>query len=232
LVTALTQQLGQSRLDEIHRAQPRVHAGIDTTAGLVTTDSSNDNTGNPPSQKANDFCDQVEESFSLPDFLAESHLRAALHRAANAHSQEAISDEAPPYPFFPHMRPAPLGERDWVPLTARDFHPTLWHAASPYPSSSIPFISQEQAPESSGISSKFVPGNESESVLKLTKCPRLRPKDVSHRRSLTGGDRGLLSTSDSAVSRSAPITAPAAFSGGLNLGTSPGSSGDTSLRVI
>ena len=229
LVTALTQQLGQSHLDEPHREQPRVHAGIDTTAGVG---SSNDNTGKS-SPQVNDFCDHVEESFPLPEFLAESHLRAALHRAANAHSQEAISDEAPPYPFFPHMRSAPLGEREWGPLIARDFHPTLWHAASPYPSSPVPFTSQEQAPESSGILAKFVPGNESESVLKLTKRPRLRPKDVSHRRSLAGGDLGLPSTSDGAVSRSAPLPVPVAFSGrGSNLGTPPGSSGDAALQVI
>jgi hypothetical protein len=194
LVAALTQQLGQSRLDETRR-ESRVHASIDTMTSLVTVGSSNDNTGNSSSH-VNDFCDQVEESFPLPDLLAESHLRAALLRAANAHSQEAISDEAPPYPFFPHMRPASLGERDLGPLTARDFYPSLWHAASPYPSSPVPLLSQEQAPESSGISSKFVPGNESESVLKLTKRPRLRPKDVSHRRSLSGGDLGLPTTSE------------------------------------
>ena len=164
--------------------------------------------------------------------FSRTHLRAALHRAANAHSQEAISDEAPPYPFFPHLQSAPLGERDWGPLTARDFHPTLWHAASPYPSSPVPFISQEQAPESSGILAKFVPGNESESVLKLTKRPRLRPKDVSHRRSLAGGDLGFPSTSNGAVS-TAPLTVPVVSSGGgLNLGTPPGSSGDAALQVI
>ncbi len=118
------------------------------------------------------------------------------------------------------------------PLSARDFHPSLWHAASPYPSSPAPLISQEQAPDSSGIAPKFVPGNESESVLKLTKRPRLRPKDVSHRRSLAGGDLGLPTTSEGVVSRSSPIAAPTSLSGGLNLGSSPGSSGDTPLRVI
>jgi hypothetical protein len=118
------------------------------------------------------------------------------------------------------------------PLTARDFHPSLWHAASPYPSSHVPLPSQEQAPESSGISSKFVPGNESESVLKLTKRPRLRPKDVSHRRSLAGGDLGFPSPSEGAASRPASSTVPTGSSGRLNLGITPGSSGDTLLRVI
>ena len=44
LVTALTQLLGQSRLDETREAQQRVQAGGDTTAGLVTTGLRTDNT--------------------------------------------------------------------------------------------------------------------------------------------------------------------------------------------
>jgi hypothetical protein len=202
LVTTLTHQLRQSSLDEARRIQPRAQASINTTANLVTTESGVDNTGNSSSNvNDNDFRDQVEESFPLPDFLSETHLRAALHRAVNVHSQEAISDEAPPYPFFPHLRPVSLGERDFGPLSARDFHPSLRHAASPYLSSSVPLPSQEHAPESSGIPARFVPGNESESVLKLTKRPRLRPKDVSHRRSLGGGDLGLPSSSEGTAAR-------------------------------
>ncbi len=111
MVIALTQKLGQNRLDEAPRKQPRVHASIGTTASLATAWSNNDNTGNS-SSNVNDFCDLVEESFPLPDFLAESHLRAGLHRAANAHLQEAISDEAPSYPFFPpRAARVPGGER-------------------------------------------------------------------------------------------------------------------------
>jgi hypothetical protein len=105
LVTALTHQLNQSHLDEVRRAQPRARASMDATASLVTTAPNVDNTGNS-SLNVNDnvFRDQVEESFPLPDFLSETHLRATLHRAVNAHSQEAISDEAPPHSFFPQLR--------------------------------------------------------------------------------------------------------------------------------
>ncbi len=130
-------------------------------------------------------------------------MRAALHRAVNAHSQEAFSDEAPPHSYFPHLRPTELGGRDlgWQTLSAHDFHPSLWHAAIPHPTSPASLSSQERGPESAGVSSKFVPGKETESVLKLTKRPRLRPKDVSHRRSLAGGDQ---QTSLSSASSSFP----------------------------
>ncbi len=106
LVAALTQQLNQSHIDEAPQAQARAHAGIATTASLVTMASDTNNTGNSSSTTVpNNFYDHVEESFPLPDFLSETHLRAALHHAVNAQSQEAISDEAPPYSNFPHLRP-------------------------------------------------------------------------------------------------------------------------------
>jgi hypothetical protein len=193
LVAALTEQLRNNDIGETDRAQQHTtatistltRANLDTTMARVT-----ENTGNFSSDINDTFCDQVEESFPLPDFLAESQVRAALHRAVNAHSQEAFSDEAPPHSSFPNLRPADLGGRDlgWQTLAARDFHPSLWHATIPHPSSPVSLSSQDHVPESAGVSSKFVPGNETESVLKLTKRPRLRPKDVSHRRSLIGGD--------------------------------------------
>jgi hypothetical protein len=46
--------------------------------------------------------------------------------------------------------------------------------------------SSDLAPASSSLLEKFAPGKETESVLKITKRPKLRPKDVSHRRSLDG----------------------------------------------
>jgi hypothetical protein len=45
---------------------------------------------------------------------------------------------------------------------------------------------------SSAVPDRFVPGHETESVLKITKRPRLRPKDVSHRRSLGVSDPGIV----------------------------------------
>jgi hypothetical protein len=46
-------------------------------------------------------------------------------------------------------------------------------------------ISREPTPPI--VPERFVPGKETESVLKITKRPKLRPKDLSHRQSLDGG---------------------------------------------
>jgi hypothetical protein len=54
---------------------------------------------------------------------------------------------------------------------------------------SHPTLSQESLLGSSGVPGKFNPGQETESVIKLTKRPKLREKDVAHRRSLGQGDQ-------------------------------------------
>jgi hypothetical protein len=53
----------------------------------------------------------------------------------------------------------------------------------------LPHSHQESLSGSSGVPGKFNPGQETESVVKLTKRPKLREKDVAHRRSL--GQRNL-----------------------------------------
>ncbi len=63
-------------------------------------------------------------------------------------------------------------------LNALDFHPSL--GPSGYESSSVP--------ESRDLPPRFVAGQESSSVLQITKRPKLRAKDVAHRQSLTAGD--------------------------------------------
>jgi hypothetical protein len=206
LVVALTEQLRNNALGEASRTQQYVPVNDASTRATLDSTTARDmeNTGNSSLDINNDFCDQVEESFPLPDFLAESQVRAALHRAVNAHAQEAFSDEASPFSHFPTLRPAEMGGRDigWQTLMARDFHPSLWHATLPHSSSPVPLSPyQERALESAEVASKFVPGHETESVLKLSKRPRLRPKDVSHRRSLAGREQG--STSQSAASLAA-----------------------------
>jgi hypothetical protein len=190
LVVALTEQLRINNIGETDQRNTAASIPARTTLG-ATVARNEDITRNSSSDINDNFYDHVEESFPLPDFLAESNVRAALHRAVNAHSQEAFSDEAPPRSHFPNLRPMELGGQDSgrQTLMARDFHPSLWHAALPHPPSPItPLLSQEGGLDSAGVSSKFVPGNETDSVLKLTKRPRLRPKDVSHRRSL-GSDQ-------------------------------------------
>ena len=68
--------------------------------------------------------------------------------------------------------------------------------ANPLPYSPAPQRFRAPAPESSGVPAKFAQGQETESVLKITKRPRLRPKDVSHRRSLGTGEPDILQPTD------------------------------------
>jgi hypothetical protein len=111
LAVALTEQLRNNDIGETNQTQQHITAtSTSTRTTLDTTMARNaENTGNLSSDINDNFCDQVEESFPLPDFLAESQVRAALHRAVNAHSQEAFSNEAPPHSYFPNLQPTELG---------------------------------------------------------------------------------------------------------------------------
>jgi hypothetical protein len=138
----------------------------------------------------------------LPELLSDASVWATLHRANALHPQGHLSDE----PQFPSalggLQTRHLDVRVRAYTAERDF---LWgqnldgSQPSPYSSaflrpriaargsSGVPERSQTQ--ESSGVPERFVPGSETESVLKITKRPRLRPKDISHRRSLVGSPR-------------------------------------------
>ena len=111
LVVALTEQLRTTGIRGTGQNQqhgtatntaPRTTLGTTMAPGVEIT-------GNLSSDINDSFSDPVEESFPLPDFLAESQVRAALNRAVNAHAQEAFSDEAPPLSHFPRLRPMELG---------------------------------------------------------------------------------------------------------------------------
>jgi hypothetical protein len=68
------------------------------------------------------------------------------------------------------------------------------------------------------VPGKFVPGHETESVLKLTKRSKLRPKDESHRRSLGGGPPPLaaLPGENDSISPRAPVARSWAPSNGFD----------------
>jgi hypothetical protein len=57
-------------------------------------------------------------------------------------------------------------------------------ASQPQSYSPASLHTRTSAQENSGVPERFVAGQGSESVLKITKRPRLRPEDVSHRRCL------------------------------------------------
>jgi hypothetical protein len=134
-----------------------------------------------------------------PTFLADSQVRAALQRADSLRPQGHLSDE----PYFPSsvMGVTPLFQdgREQGGILSRDFHPTMGPYAYPdssyAPRSPVTLPSQDSNPEHVGVSAKFEQGKETASVLQITRRPRLRPKDISHRQSLGGNGQGpLLST--------------------------------------
>jgi hypothetical protein len=110
-------------------------------------------------------------------------VREAIYRVNCLRPQGHLGDE-PHFPSALTRVPQPLftGERDGGGRVARDLvayddrsYPPRPGGFSGYaapfyaPSSPAPFRPQELISESSGVSGTFVPGHETESVLKLTK---------------------------------------------------------------
>ena len=124
-------------------------------------------------------------------FLSESNVRLALQRAGALPLQRTFHEAAPP-----HSSPA-LVERRFLPpgretgsgeYQTMGSHSSLGSYGPPVLtqfSRSPTQISREPTPPN--VPERFVPGKETESVLKITKRPKLRPKDLSHRQSLDGG---------------------------------------------
>jgi hypothetical protein len=99
-----------------------------------------------------------------------------------------------------HAQPQIQAERDLRNAPARPFYPVTSYPDSSYPSHN---------PEQSRVPSRFVTGQETASVLKITKHPRLRPKDVSHRQSLGSGEQESSSGSLSGTNASGFTSPPA-----------------------
>jgi hypothetical protein len=73
----------------------------------------------------------------------------------------------------------------------------------PHPSPPHLFL-RETVSEHGALPERFVPGKETESVLRLVKHPKLRPKDLSHRQSLAGEAPGS-STAEAAAQSGSPV---------------------------
>jgi hypothetical protein len=121
----------------------------------------------------------------FPVFLTDSHVGGAIQRANTLHLQR-------------HGYPA-------IPPTAYPRSNTVGHTDSSYSDPQIaardsPFpVSQptRESPPRDSIPAKFtVPGQETASVLQISKRPRLRQKDLAHRQSLVtnGNDADLMAT--------------------------------------
>jgi hypothetical protein len=108
----------------------------------------------------------------LPSFLGDGQIREAMRRANTLHQQRH---------GFPAVPPTQLDNLGWGgsgnDRTVRN----------PVPDFSPPFIPRQQAPLGV-VPQKFEPGHESSSVMQLTKRPRMRSKDIAHRKSLISSD--------------------------------------------
>ena len=190
LVTALTELLRDDQPPRITQ-QPLQTAPMMHTTSTTTPDAILRNITSTSSSNDGD----ERQSPLLPAFLADSQVRAALQRADSLRPQGHLSDE----PYFPsslmsvppHYQDGREQAEDNQP---RDFHPSMGLFAYPdssyAPRSPVPLHSQGLDPEHVGVSAKFEPGKETASVLQITRRPRLRPKDVSHRQSLGGNGQG------------------------------------------
>ncbi len=140
-----------------------------------------------------------EERRTPPEFLGESQVREALQRANSLRPQGQLDDE----PHFPssflgtHSRVRVEGEWGGAHRDLPPIDPVLVaypDASNPSRSPAVRLHSQGPVPAQSEIWTRFQPGNETASVLQLTKRPRLRPKDVTHRQSLGHNQQGSSSS--------------------------------------
>ena len=141
--------------------------------------------------------DSTHEDETFPAFLGEARVVAALRRAGDLfqqrHGLNGTTPLAPP-------------ASDWARLRA--LHGLTPFVANPEPELPFPALPALTKAEiqgyadtlyaipGSGVHAKFAAGNESSSVLQITKRPKLRSKDIAHRRSLgdpqqSSSDAGL-----------------------------------------
>jgi hypothetical protein len=175
LVAALAQQLAVR--GEI--------SSLDATTSSAAPEALNrESTGNHFSTY--DLRDRESVSLSPPSFLGDQQVRHALQRAKSLRPQGHLDDE----PYFPSalsdaFQYLPGGGREnrdaRVPRNIVAYEDRSYPSTSsgyfvPHtvPPSSTPSYPQDALKGSSGVSGKFKPGQETESVLKLTKRPKLR----------------------------------------------------------
>jgi hypothetical protein len=207
LVTTLTPELAQVNLAElsgsstVESSNPNlIDRGTNATASLqnlidLRMSTSNSTNHIFPSHHENEhlvYHDDEGGSLPLPGFLSDSCVGMALRRAGALPLQRTLHEalSSHPSPVFDERSHFP-SERERGTYVAADFHPSLGPSGYPHLPFSAPYSSSPLSPRGTvvappSIPEKFVPGNESASVLKITKRPKLRPKDLLHRRSLEG----------------------------------------------
>jgi hypothetical protein len=128
----------------------------------------------------------IDETFEhgdppLPDFLGEHNVGEALMSANTLHMQRHGTHAVASLRFAPHVgdvgsisgRFAPF-HGEGAPLSVYDFHPSLGHSGHG---------AFTVLPTPRELPQRFIPGQESASILQLAKRPKPRAKDVAHRRS-------------------------------------------------
>jgi hypothetical protein len=158
IVTALTQLLLDDPLESLNTAST-------STSSAPRFSSIGVSTGNRSleMQRQSSSSVDVNDTFPLPGFLADSQVRMALRHAASLQTQGLPIDVSPTHlspPFAQH--PRFQRERDAGAHVALDFHPSL--GPSGYPTSSyVPPSPVHPYPHdpvsgSFGIPEKFAPG--------------------------------------------------------------------------
>jgi hypothetical protein len=148
----------------------------------------------------------------LPGFLAVSQVRMAVHRAAALlpQSQWLPHDVSPThFPPSPAERPRFHLERGIggyqktnMPLADALTRP---HSS---PSHLSPTSRGSASEHGQSLPERFVSGKETESVLRLAKRLKLRPKDLYHRQSLTSEALGSSSAEEAQGGSPAPLFTP------------------------
>jgi hypothetical protein len=140
----------------------------------------------------------------LPVFLNDPSIRRAMKRADELHIERHGHPAIPVPVSDSYGRLSAIGDGRF---SALDFHPSLGpsdHEGSSSNAdglergliSSSVFPSARESGLGSPLPAKFgVPGQETASVLQISKRPKLRPKDIAHRKSLApvSGDQALMS---------------------------------------
>ena len=173
--------------DQMASIQLQLNPGPSTNTTASTrerpTGDITQGSGNTSNFPVGRFVDETLEHGDppLPDFLAEHNVGDALVRANTLHMQRHGTHAVASPRFVPHVvdagsvpgRFAPF-HGEGPPLSAYDFHPSLGHSGH---GASTVLPTPRELPQ------RFIPGQESASVLQLAKRPKPRAKDVAHRRS-------------------------------------------------
>jgi hypothetical protein len=167
---------------------------------IVTDENRVLGTSIPPEDARNHFSRHVQdtaatntsssEEETFPAFLGETQVLETLRRAGDLfqqrHGLNGTTPFAPPLSDWARLR-ALYGVPPSLANLEPDFSSTF--VAPSVPTKAVPrgYVDSSYALPGNGVNAKFTAGNESTSVLQLTKRPKLRTKDLAHRQSLGSG---------------------------------------------